>query len=73
MNMLFRKLSYENIFNKSEQKPAESFDDFLTLLMDKFKNCDFGILESSLFCDNIVTGINDDSMRERLLSEKNLT
>lgn len=67
-------ITYERyIFNKCKQGPDETFDEFLTSLRSKTKNCSFNELEDSLICDKIVIGIKDDRIRERLLSEDNLT
>ena len=61
-------------FNSRSQEEGECFDDFLTELKILLKNCNFcancvdGILR-----DRIVSGIRDSSLRQKLLSETDLT
>ena len=61
-------------FNSQKQDEDECFDDFLTDLKVLIKNCDYcancvdGVLR-----DRIVAGIRDLSLRQKLLSENDLT
>ncbi|XP_061722995.1 uncharacterized protein K02A2.6-like [Cydia pomonella] len=66
--------SYERyIFNTIIQKEGQPFDEFLTELKSKVKNCEYGTLEDSLIRDRIVIGVRSDSLREKLLAEHDLT
>ena len=50
-----------------------SFDIFVTDLRRKAEYSDFGAIKDSLIRDQIVVGINDSKLRERLLRETDLT
>ena len=50
-----------------------SFDIFVTDLRRRAEYCDFGAIKDSLIRDQIVVGINDPKLRERLLRETDLT
>ena len=50
-----------------------SFDIFVTDLRRKAEYCDFGAIKDSLIRDQIVVGINDPKLRERLLRKTDLT
>ena len=54
------------------QAPGESFDHFLLDLRHKAKHCEFSGLHDSLLRDRIVAGVNNDSLRVRLLRDTNL-
>ena len=47
-------------------------DKFITELKIKAKSCNFGPLESSLVRDQIVVGVHDTKLKERLLREAEL-
>lgn len=67
-------VTYERfVFNKLVQTQNEKFDDFVTELLRKSKSCDFGTLHDSLIKDRIVVGVYNDTDREKLLSEEELT
>ena len=55
------------------QQPAESFDVFLMDLKLKARTCNFGVLQDSMLRDQIVFGIKDIKVQERLLGETELT
>ncbi|XP_073966936.1 uncharacterized protein [Choristoneura fumiferana] len=66
--------TYERyVFNGVVQKDGQSFDDFVTELKSKVKNCGYGTLEDSLIRDRILVGIKSDLVREKLLTENNPT
>lgn len=66
--------TYERyLFNTISQKEEQLFDDFLTNLKTKVKNCGYGTIEESIIRDRIVVGIKGDTTREKLLAEENLT
>ena len=50
-----------------------SFDIYVTDLGRRAEYCDFGAMKDSLIRDQIVEGINDPKLRERLLRETDLT
>jgi len=69
-------------FFKRVQEPGESFDDFYTSLKEIFIACDFNANESCDSCktfstellrDRIITGINCNESRHKLLASKDLT
>ncbi|XP_054864601.1 uncharacterized protein K02A2.6-like [Amphiprion ocellaris] len=61
------------VFRSRMQLPTESFDTFLTDLKLKARTCNFGQLQESMIRDQIVFGVKDKKMRERLLREAELT
>ncbi|XP_042078199.1 uncharacterized protein LOC121814780 [Haplochromis burtoni] len=61
------------VFRSRIQQPSESFDTFLTDLKLKARTCNFGQLQESMIRDQIVFGIKDIKIRERLLREADLT
>ncbi|KAL0881705.1 hypothetical protein ABMA27_001506 [Loxostege sticticalis] len=66
--------TYERyVFNLIVQKDGQTFDEFVTELKGKVKNCGYSSLESNLLRDRLVVGIRSDATRERLLAEPNLT
>ncbi len=61
-------------FNSRDQQNGESFDDFITEIVMLSKNCNFCECSySGRIRDRIVDGIRDNQLREKLLSEKDLT
>lgn len=66
--------TYERyVFRSRLQQPSESFDSFLTDLKIKAQSCNFNTLKDSMIRDQIVFGIEDKKVRERLLREVELT
>uniref|UniRef100_A0A8C6LCJ1 ribonuclease H n=1 Tax=Nothobranchius furzeri TaxID=105023 RepID=A0A8C6LCJ1_NOTFU len=61
------------VFRARLQQQDESFDVFLTDLKLKARTCNFGILQDSLIRDQVVFGIHDTKVREKLLRETDLT
>lgn len=61
------------VFRSRLQQPAENFDVFLTDLKLKARTCNFGVLHDSMIRDQLVFGIKDKKVRERLLRETELT
>ena len=61
------------VFRSRTQQQTESFDAFATDLKLKARTCNFGDLTDSLIRDQIVFGIHDKKLRERLLREADLT
>ena len=66
--------TYERyVFRCRLQKEGESFEQFLTDIRLKCKSCNFGDISDSLIRDQIVIGILDFKVKERLLRETDLT
>ncbi|KAF7653481.1 hypothetical protein LDENG_00082340 [Lucifuga dentata] len=51
------------------QKSGELFDSFLPSLKNKAKTCNFGQLKESMIRGQIVFGITNKKVRERLLRQ----
>ncbi|XP_042150738.1 uncharacterized protein LOC121838514, partial [Ixodes scapularis] len=62
-----------HVFRKSIQMEAQSFENFLRDVKLKVRSCNFGDLTDSLVRDQIVDGVRDHKLRERLLREDDLT
>lgn len=60
------------LFRSRLQQPGESFDNSGTNLKIKAQSCNFGTLKDSTIRDQIVFGIGDKKIRERLLREPEL-
>ncbi|XP_021346800.1 uncharacterized protein K02A2.6-like [Mizuhopecten yessoensis] len=68
-----RNVTYErHVFNTRNQRDGEKFDAYVTELRNKASTCEFDTLREGLIRDRIVWGINSDSVRSRLLREKDL-
>ena len=61
------------VFRSRMQQPAESIDVFLTDLKLKARTCNFKDVQDSMIRDQLVFGIQDSKLRERLLRETDLT
>lgn len=67
-------LSFERYnFFKITQKEGETLDDFLNAIKTQAKTCEFEGLHDSLLKDKIVFGVYSDQVREKLLTESDLT
>ena len=60
-------------FFSRNQDSGESIDHYVTVLKNLANTCEFGALKESLIRDRIVFGIQDSSVRERLLRDVKLT
>ena len=60
------------VFRSRMQLQTESFDAFVTDLKLKARTCNFGDLRDSMIRDQIVFGVHDKKVRERLLREPEL-
>ncbi|GBL75754.1 hypothetical protein AVEN_155050-1 [Araneus ventricosus] len=49
------------------QKEGQSVDDFITELRKQLRNCDYGSLSDSILVDQLVRGLRESRLRERLL------
>ena len=67
--------TYERyVFNRREQGPQETIDEYVTTLRDLARTCNFcECLQDSLIRDRLVLGIKDPPTRKTLLQKKNLT
>lgn len=61
------------IFRRRTQAAGEPVEHFLRDLKNQARACNFGALMESMVRDQIVFGINNDRVREKLLRDKNLT
>lgn len=61
------------VLNLITQMEGQTFDEFVTDLRSKIKNCEYGVLEDNLIHDKIAVGITSDTTREKLLAESKLT
>lgn len=62
-----------HVFRKTIQMEGQSFENFLRDVKLKVRSCNFGDLTDSLVRDQIVDGVRDHKLRERLLREDDLT
>ncbi|RXN08425.1 retrotransposon-like family member retr-1 [Labeo rohita] len=61
-----------HMFFTRAQGPNETIDAYVTDLKNKAKDCEFGRLNDDLIKDRIVCGVNNDTVRARLLRETDL-
>ena len=61
------------VFFSRNQENGESIDHYVTVLKTMSDTCEFGELRESLIRDRVVFGIQDNSVRERLLRDHELT
>ncbi|KAG0717678.1 hypothetical protein GWK47_053916 [Chionoecetes opilio] len=61
-------------FNLRGQRPGESFEQYVTALRQIALRCDYeNITPDQILRDRIMFGITDDTVRDRLLREKDIT
>ena len=66
--------TYERyIFRSTMQQALQPIDKYITDVKNRAKTCNYGTLESSLIRDQIVIGVKDVKLKERLLREPDLT
>ena len=68
-----KNTTYERYVFRMTIQEDRSFDIFVTDLRRRAEYCAFGAIKDSLIRDQIVVGINDPKLRERLLRETDLT
>ncbi|GBM96337.1 hypothetical protein AVEN_182472-1 [Araneus ventricosus] len=63
-----RNITYErhNLF-VFVQREGQYFDDFITELRKQHRNCDYGSLSDSVLVDQLVRGLRESRLCERLL------
>ncbi|XP_037872900.1 uncharacterized protein K02A2.6 [Bombyx mori] len=62
-----------HVFFSRKKRDGESFDEFFCTLRKLAGDCGFADLEESLIRDQIILGLNDAKLTERLLKESTLT
>ena len=60
-------------FNKRNQLPDESVEQFITEIHRMAESCEFGVMKDELIQDRLVVGICDNALSERLQMETELT
>ena len=69
-----RKSAFESYrFRPRQQAEGAPFDKWLTELRIIASNCEFGTFTDRRLRDKILFGTNDDTARQRMLEEDNLT
>lgn len=61
------------VFGSTNQIIGQSIDQYVMILKEKIRNCEYGELSDSLLRDRIIGGILDGEMRERLLKDHKMT
>lgn len=68
-----KNINYErHVFFETYQKD-DTFDKFLGSLKVKSKNCEFGVLRTSLILTQLIRGLKDINIKEKLLAKSSLT
>ena len=60
-------------FNRRNQQPGESADNYITALHQLAQGCEYGVMTDELIRDRLVVGIRDESLSEHLQIESKLT
>lgn len=60
-------------FNNRVQQPNESVEDFILSVKLQAEYCTFENFKNAAIRDRILAGLKDDALRQRLMSEENLT
>lgn len=60
------------IFFNTKMKPEQKFIDYIAGLQNKSKDCGFDNLRDSLIVTQLICGMNNDVLREKLLREKDV-
>ena len=60
-------------FNTRSRKPGESVATYVAELRRLAEFCDYGVTLDKMIRDRLVSGINDDNIQKKLLSEPRLT
>lgn len=68
-NVIFERF----VFGNCKQDEGEPIDVFVTKLREKAASCEYGQLKEDLIRDRLVLGVSDESVRRRLLRQKDLT
>ena len=63
--------AYESYkFHLRRQEPSETIEAYISSLRQLAKNCNFGVLEDRMTRDQVVMGVREDAVREKLLEDK---
>ena len=66
--------AYESYkFHSRKQQDEESFDAFVAALKKLSKNCNYGSFEQRMLRDQIIFGLRDPILRQKLLENKDIT
>ena len=57
-------------FHLRRQEPSETIEAYISSLRQVAKNCNFGVLEDRMIRDQVVMGVKEDAVRERLLEDE---
>ena len=71
---VWRNVIYERArFNRRNQQPGETSEQFIMVLYELAENCDYGALKDEMIRDRLVVSIRDISLSERLQLDPALT
>ena len=68
-NVIFERAK----FNRRNQLPGETAEQYITALYSLIESCDYGNLKEEMLRDRIVVGIRDTALSERLQMDADLT
>ena len=69
-----RNVIYERArFNRRDQRDGESAEQYITVLYELVKNCNYGEFRDDLLRDRLVVGIKDTALSEKLQMDAKLT
>ena len=69
-----RNIKFERArFNRRNQLPGESSEQYITLLYTLASNCNYGTFEHEMILDRLVVGIRDTALSKRLQLDAELT
>ena len=72
-NVIADKESYRAKFNSRKQQPGEPVDEFVQDLYKLVEDCEYSTLKEELSRDNIVVGVLNEALSDRLQAKPNLT
>ena len=56
-------------FHLRRQEPSETIEAYISSLRQLAKNCNFGVLVDRMIRDQVVMGVKEDAVREKLLED----
>ncbi|XP_059061669.1 uncharacterized protein K02A2.6-like [Achroia grisella] len=68
-----KNVNYERHIFFETYQAEDNFDKFIGALKIKSKNCEFGLLKNSLILTQLIRGIKDAQMREKLLAKSSMS
>ena len=60
-------------FRKRMQKRNETFQEYYNSLKEKITECEYGVLEHDVMCDQLVVGVFDSNLQEKFLATQKLS